>query len=269
MRIAGRSLRGTCVVLCYHEVTAEERYKFAQQLDVLLRYAKPIRADTNGCLEKAVRHAAILFHDGYRNVIENALPELARRRIPTTLFIPTRYVGEFPGWIDDEGHRNAREVIVTADELKSLDQDLVSFASHSRTHPNLLLLTEEEAREELVKSKLELEEMIGRPVTLFGFPYGAHDGAVVEWCKEAGYQRVFTIEPKLAFSEPGEYVTGSVNVSPMDWMLEFKLKLLGAYRWLPSAFVLKRKIRLFLPMCFRSSTESESLQGGVAPRSKS
>jgi hypothetical protein len=48
--------------------------------------------------------------------------------------------------------------------------------------------------------------------------------------------------PVLAFLEPKEFVTGRVGVSPTDWPMEFRLKLAGAYRWLPYAFAWKRRI---------------------------
>jgi len=60
-------------------------------------------------------------------------------------------------------------------------------------------LSEEAATAELRKSRIDLEAILGRPVALFAFPYGRHNESLVRWCKEAGYQRVFTIQPKLAF----------------------------------------------------------------------
>jgi hypothetical protein len=61
-------------------------------------------------------------------------------------------------------------------------------------------------------------------------------------CREAGYERIFTTLPVFAFAEPGEFVVGRVRVDPTDWPLEFRLKLAGAYRWLPAAFAFKRLI---------------------------
>jgi glycosyltransferase involved in cell wall biosynthesis len=66
---------------------------------------------------------------------------------------------------------------------------------------------------------------------------------VIRWSKEAGYQRVFTVEPVTAFSEPSEYVTGRVPVDPTDWPIEFRLKMLGAYRWLAPVFEWRDQIR--------------------------
>jgi hypothetical protein len=44
---------------------------------------------------------------------------------------------------------------------------------------------------------------------------------------------------------PGEFVLGRISVEPTDWALEFRLKLLGAYRWLPQAIALKRKLKAY------------------------
>ena len=83
---------------------------------------------------------------------------------------------------------------------------------------------------------------MSREIRLFSFPYGAENDRLVDLCREAGYERVFTILPRLALLDPQEYVTGRVVVDPTDWPLEFRLKLLGAYRWLPRAFAWKRKL---------------------------
>ena len=61
-------------------------------------------------------------------------------------------------------------------------------------------------------------------------------------CREAGYEGLFAILPELAFTDPQEFVTGRVGVNPSDWALEFRLKILGAYRWLPIVFSWKRKL---------------------------
>jgi hypothetical protein len=53
---------------------------------------------------------------------------------------------------------------------------------------------------------------------------------------------VFTALPQWKISNASEFVTGRVRVDPTDWRLEFRLKLLGAYRWLPMAVEMKRRI---------------------------
>ena len=251
----GMETPGTCVVLYYHEVPREERGALARQMDLLVRWAKPIRVDTSAPLSLRTHHVAIVFHDGFLSIVENALPVLAARRIPSAVFVPTGYLGQPPGWVRDPAKRDLLGRIVTADEIRSLDKELVVVASHSRSHANLLALSKPQAKEELVESKRQLEAVTGHPVELFGFPYGAYNRTLVEWSRKAGYRRVFTTLPRWAFADPKEYVTGSVNVSPRDWMLEFKLKLLGAYRWLPAAIFLKRKARHVVSKYLRLSDD--------------
>jgi len=60
--------------------------------------------------------------------------------------------------------------------------------------------------------------------------------------RESGYEKVFTVEPKCDESEMKDFVVGRVRVDPSDWRLEYRLKLLGAYRWLPLVSLVKQKI---------------------------
>jgi len=240
-QLALPKLPGTCVVLYYHAVPNEQRGNFARQMDLLLRFSKPVRSESIEPLESG-HHVAVVFHDAFVSVCDNALPELAKRGIPSTVFVPSGFLGQRQGWIKDTTHSDYAELVVDAVRLKSLDEKVVSIGSHTVTHVDLSLLSENEAREQLGRSKIELETLLGRPVNLFAFPYGGCTKALTELAREAGYQRVFTIQPELARLKPDEFVTGSCPTSPTDWNLEFRLKLLGAYRWLPSIYALKRRI---------------------------
>jgi peptidoglycan/xylan/chitin deacetylase (PgdA/CDA1 family) len=257
--LAGRQSPGTCVVLYYHAVPNQYRARFADQMNVLIRCAKPVKSDNRQALENGVRYVAVVFHDAFVSVCDNALPELARRKIPSTLFAPSGYLGQRQGWITDKGHPDYGEIVVDAERLKSFDSDLVSVGSHTITHADLSILTEKDARDELKGSKTDLEAVLGRPVRLFAFPYGRCNEALTNLTRQAGYQRVFTIEPELAFSKPEEYVTGSCSVSPADWNLEFRLKLLGGYRWLPPIYRFRHRTGLWLKS-YVSRTKQNGLE---------
>jgi peptidoglycan/xylan/chitin deacetylase (PgdA/CDA1 family) len=95
---------------------------------------------------------------------------------------------------------------------------------------------------ELRESKAQLERLLQRRVTLFSFPFGAFSEESVELCREAGYERVFTTLPEGVFETQAQFACGRVRVDPTDWLLEFYLKVVGAYRWLPWAIATKRKL---------------------------
>jgi peptidoglycan/xylan/chitin deacetylase (PgdA/CDA1 family) len=52
-------------------------------------------------------------------------------------------------------------------------QEEISFGAHSVNHPFFFTLSSEEIRREMVDSRREVEEMTGRPVDHFCYPYGS------------------------------------------------------------------------------------------------
>jgi peptidoglycan/xylan/chitin deacetylase (PgdA/CDA1 family) len=243
--ISCKKVPGRCVILYYHAVTSDQRIKFAQQMDDLVRGYKPITLEGPKSLEKGINYVAVTFDDGYACIIENAIPELARRRIPATFFIPTGCLGQNLLWIRD-GENHGREVVITEQELKEARNKLIDFGSHCVSHRSLLLLSEQEARNEIFESKHDLERILNKKIRFLSFPHGDFKSEHVKWAREAGYERVFSILPTLGFLDPGEYITGRVGVDPADWRIEFCLKLRGAYRWLPWAFSFKHKMKSYL-----------------------
>jgi len=234
-----------CVVLYYHSVKPEQRRKFARQMDDIIKRAKPVRADAKGPFNEGARHVAVTFDDGFQSVVDNALPELVLRKIPFMIFIPTGDLGRRPQWAVNNGSPESHEQVMTADQLRRLPPDLVSIGSHTVTHRKLPLLTREEALTELCESRRELGSILGREIKLFSFPHGEYNHTHVQLARQAGYERIFTILPSLAYFEPDEFVTGRVRVTPADWRLEFRLKMMGAYCWLPFVSSLKHKIRRY------------------------
>jgi peptidoglycan/xylan/chitin deacetylase (PgdA/CDA1 family) len=235
--------RPRCMVLGYHAVNAEEREHFARQMDVVARYAKPVPCDVQSLPAEGGRFAAITFDDGIENIIDNALPELKKRGIPATLFIVTETLGKGRAWEHLGGEDTRNQMVMSEDQLRRLPSELITIGSHSMTHPQLPKVDHRQLNEEVLGSRLKLEKMLNREVKLFSFPYGASNEKVIEACREAGYGRVFTALPVFAFGEPSEFISGRVGTHPLDWPLEFRLKLAGAYRWLPYAYSLKRRVR--------------------------
>jgi len=237
----GREPGPTCVVLYYHAIKDEERNAFAGQMDLIRRLTEPVSLERVMPMLPNKRYSSVTFDDGFENTVRNAVPELTKRGIPATIFVTAGLLGEFAGWWP-KSTPERREKLASAERLQQLPAELISIGSHTLTHPHLTALTEACARRELSESRSRLEHLLARPVTNFSFPYGAFNAQLIEWCRDAGYERVFTTLPLTAFSKPQEFVVGRVGVEPTDWALEFRLKVLGAYRWLPLAFKIKRVV---------------------------
>jgi len=230
--LLGDQPTGTCAVLYYHDIgPCQDR--FAQQMQYLARWAIPLPANFKAPLKNGKRYTCITFCDGFICFLEKALPELVKHNIPATIFVPSGYLGTCPGWADDNDHPGlVDQIIMDAEQLKSLPTDLVIVGSHGVFHKNLSSLCRCEAGEELFRSKQDLERIIQREVKLFFFPYGGYNKTSLELAREAGYDRVFCTVPRPAFRNPNEFLSGAIIVDPGDWLLEFKLKVLGGYNWL-------------------------------------
>ena len=240
---AGKDVPGTCVVLYYHMVEQKERQKFAWQLDNILRNAEPVRADTKTPLTPNTHYVAVTFDDGFVDILENAVPELMGRSIPFTIFVPTGYLGKYPEWIEKKEYRSYRGRVMSEAQVRDIRKlELVTIGSHCVSHTDLRLMDENSAKKEIQGSKNELENIVGQKVSLLSFPHGGYTDKCIKFSRQAGYERVFTIKPSLGLLSADEFITGRISVSPGDWLFEFKLKVLGAYRWLPWAYSLKGKL---------------------------
>lgn len=236
VRLLGSKQAGSCVILNYHSIPADQRRAFARQMDILKSRATPLRIEPNVTLEPGQHFAAITFDDGFENFIEEALPELRSRNIPATVFIIVQALGK------EFGNKQCFEKVMSVDQMRELPPDLVTIGSHTLTHPFLPSASYQDAHREIMESRVELERLLGRPISMFSFPFGGFKEEHIEMCRGAGYRRIFTTLPYLAFTSRREFAVGRVRADTFDWPLETRLKLAGAYRWLPLAFALKKKI---------------------------
>ena len=97
------------MVLYYHSIRPGERGRFAQQLDVILRHSQPV--DVTGAIDfrPGVHYAGVTFDDAFENFIDQALPELRKRNVPSTMFVISGALGKgFAGRFGE--HRVAHRV---------------------------------------------------------------------------------------------------------------------------------------------------------------
>lgn len=279
-----RRLRPRGIVLLYHRVVtidadpqclAVAPDRFSEQMEILRREFQPmplremLNASTRSRLPK--RAVAVTFDDGYADNLLYAKPILERNRVPATIFVATRTIGqsrEF--WWDELGalilenphlpvqlklsggfvcafgadsprsaawnilssgsdsprqaaYRElcrrirtlpitAREAlmdeivaaigtirsgrdshrVMSADELRAIGQDgLIELGAHTVNHPVLSSLDPACQREEIAGSKRRLEEVIGRSVPTFSYPYGTTDDyntASVDAARDLGFE---------------------------------------------------------------------------------
>lgn len=135
------------------------------------------------------RSLVITFDDGTSDVAELARPALERHGFPATAFLVTAAMGARIGWTDEPGL--ARRAVMSWEQAKSL-APLVTVAPHSRTHPSLPALGDDELAAEVRESRNELEGQTSAS-SVFAYPFGRYDARVAAAVERAGYVAACTV----------------------------------------------------------------------------
>jgi peptidoglycan/xylan/chitin deacetylase (PgdA/CDA1 family) len=114
-----------------------------------------------------------------------------------------------------ESHRS-----LTQEEVCELaGGGLVEIGAHTATHPVLAAQPLKAQREELLQSKTWLEDLLGRPVTSFSYPYGGsrhYSSETVQAVREFGFARACTTSSHSVRRSDGQYELPRFNVTDMD-----------------------------------------------------
>jgi peptidoglycan/xylan/chitin deacetylase (PgdA/CDA1 family) len=227
-------------VILYHDFETDQSASFENQMRLIVNESHPLSVKSLENSQAAGNFVIVTFDDAIQSLLDTALPVLKQYGIPATIFVPTSYVGEKPewdGWISTQGNGDLKKVM-TVEQLNKLPENLITLGSHTRTHKNLTQVAENVACNEIKDSKTDLEKLVNKQIDYLAFPYGEYDEMVIRLSRESGYKRVFSALP----SESDGFLEGRIDVSPLDWDIEFRLKILGYYRWMHSLSTFKRRV---------------------------
>lgn len=90
---------------------------------------------------------------------------------------------------------------LTWEQMRRMDDRLVTIGSHSRTHPILTTLTGPALEDEIAGSRRDLEERLDRRVDLFSYPNGANGPEVVNLVRRHYRAAVTTRKDMVAAGE--------------------------------------------------------------------
>jgi len=128
----------------------------------------------------------ITFDDGFRETYLHAAPVLEKLHFPSTYFLISGLMGGISCW-QGEATKTSQHPLVSWSEARELHRAGVELGSHTVSHPVLTQISAARAREEIEKSKHDIEDRLGIPVRYFAYPYGGFNPPIGEMVRTAGY----------------------------------------------------------------------------------
>lgn len=191
-----------CMVAFYHRVAdthpncwSISRRCFRKHLDYFQRRFEPVSLSE---VQRRVRESystrptiTITFDDGYRDNIEFALPLLIERKMPCTYFVSTAHILEQKPFGHDIDAGLALP-INSAKQIREWSDAGIEMGCHTRNHVDFGKVHDPaERHREIVDAKDELEQIIGKAVRHFAFPFGTEQQLTpeaIETVHQAGFE---------------------------------------------------------------------------------
>lgn len=142
----------------------------------------------------------VTFDDGLEDFYTYAMPVLQRYQIPATMYVVAGYVGKTSLWLQPEGE--GERPMMTWTQLKEIAAAGIEIGAHTMSHPQLDVLSQQAALEEIHESKKRLEAGLGMPITSLAYPHGYHSGAIIRMARDAGFTSACAV--KNAMSVPND-----------------------------------------------------------------
>ncbi|WP_138759050.1 polysaccharide deacetylase family protein [Modestobacter altitudinis] len=199
--------RSTVPVLCYHQLREFEADDgaytrsittppavFTAQLQALRDGGRtPVRA------EELVDHlefgttlpdrpVLLSFDDGSATHVTVALPALQAMGFPA-VFFPMTVVLDKPDWLSSE-------------DLRRLDAAGMTIGAHTWDHQRLDRLPDDQWTTQLDEPAATLAEILGHPVDLMAYPYGAWAPETLPHVASAGYRAAFQLSDPVEPTQP-------------------------------------------------------------------
>lgn len=148
---------------------------FALQMTSVARHQIPVVTVAQVSSGHLARRAiALTFDDGHVSNHDLALPILCEHGFKATFFITAGFIGS--------------GLTMNWAQIRALHAAGMEIGSHTLTHRPPSTLSDEELRQELVKSRQILEDGLGAPVTSISSPTGFFNPRMRAIAREVGYK---------------------------------------------------------------------------------
>lgn len=169
-------IKKTTPILAYHGIGPDyswggKRYFVSEgEFEKQVKYLKDngytsITIDQIDSIKSVDKPVILTFDDGYEDVYTYAYPILKKYGMRASIFIISDFIG--------------KEHCLKPNEILSM-MDVFDIESHTMTHQSLAKIDKNTVDYELSQSQLDIEKLIGKPVTAIAYPNSSFNNYVTK-----------------------------------------------------------------------------------------
>lgn len=200
----------------------EEQLKYISTEGYKSYFVSEIYSET----EISKKGLIITFDDVTENQLTYAVPLLKKYNVKATFFIPFSYIGESDLWNDGS------EKIMTIEQLKSLDSEIIELGHHSFFHRKYATLTTDEIQQDFDKSFEVIRQNDLKVVPALAYPYGNYPkkgnqkADFFKVLEENNIKMAFRIGNRVnRFPFKNKFEIQRIDIKGQDSLTAFKWKL--------------------------------------------
>jgi peptidoglycan/xylan/chitin deacetylase (PgdA/CDA1 family) len=184
------------------------------------------------------RSFVLTFDDGFENFGTDAAPALMTYGFTAILFVVAGHVGGMNDWVGQPAWVR-RQRLLDWPALRALIPSGLALGAHAWSHRHLGALSQDEAEQEMMRSKRAIEDETGVGVEWFAYPYGETSASLE---RAAGRHFVAAVGTRLAFATAGNRLTALDRVDVFYLRRRWLFSSLDA-KWVRPYLALRRILR--------------------------
>ncbi|MEN6327633.1 MAG: polysaccharide deacetylase family protein [Syntrophomonas sp.] len=138
----------------------------------------------------------ITLDDGYQGNYYYAFPVLKKYGFTATVFVVSNIVGGLNDFDIKAGLKPPSRML-SWEQIKEMDAAGITIGCHTLDHAHLSKVSSSEARRQIVECKKVLEQILGREIQFFCYPYGEYNAYTLQVLRECGFRAAVTVNPLL------------------------------------------------------------------------
>ena len=177
---------------------------------------------------KSKKQIIITFDDGYKDILNNALPILKKYNFKATSFFVTNLIGQNNSWDVKKKSYIKKEIMNPSDILQWISSGM-HIGSHSHNHVDLTKISEEKLLYELEFSKKFLEDKFDNKNNIFCYPYGKVNENVHYHTKKFYSKAVTTNRSRYSLKRHNSHLIPRIDMGKNFSSFKLYLKLETIY----------------------------------------